>query len=57
MACDTPQIISGTEKFGYQISQNAAAAVAKSVSLAKRSTATVAVVAAIKPLNINRRGP
>ncbi len=56
MACDVPQIMSGTEKLGNQISQNAAAALARSASSANRSTAMVAVAAATKPLSINRRG-
>ena len=56
MACDTPQITSGTEKLGYQISQNAAAAVAKSDSSANRSTASVAVATATRLLSINNRG-
>ncbi|HEV7360073.1 MAG TPA: hypothetical protein VGN92_03160 [Mycobacterium sp.] len=43
-------------KLGYQISQNAADAVAKSACAANRSAAIVAAAATTKPLSMSRRG-
>ncbi len=56
MACVMPQMMSGTEMVGHQISQNAAAAVARSAFAANRSTAIVEAAATTTPLSTNKRG-
>ena len=56
MACVMPQMMSGTEMFGHQISHNAEAAVARSAFAANRSTAIVEAAARTTPLSISKRG-